>query len=43
MTERFSRYSDNGDGTLTDSVTGLMWQEGYAYSDTGVSRWWGRT
>jgi hypothetical protein len=29
------RYTDNGDGTLTDSVTGLMWQEGYAYSDTG--------
>lgn len=35
MSERFSRYSDNGDGTLTDSATGLMWQESYAYSETG--------
>ncbi len=35
MTERFSRYSDNGDGTLTDSTTGLMWQEIYAYSERG--------
>ncbi len=32
MTER---YTDNGDGTLTDSTTGLMWQESYAYSETG--------
>ena len=22
-------YSDNGDGTITDRVTGLMWQKGY--------------
>ena len=32
MTER---YTDNGDGTLTDSRTGLMWQESYGYSETG--------
>ena len=32
MTER---YTDNGDGTLTDSATGLMWQESYGYSETG--------
>ncbi len=29
------RYRDNGDGTLTDSATGLMWQESYAYAVTG--------
>jgi len=29
------RYTDNGDGTLTDSVTGLMWQESYGYAETG--------
>ncbi len=29
------RYTDNGDGTLTDSATGLMWQESYAYAETG--------
>lgn len=23
-----SRFSDNGDGTITDSLTGLMWQKG---------------
>ncbi len=23
-------YTDNGDGTITDNVTGLMWQKGYA-------------
>ncbi len=36
MTERrIERYVDNGDGTLTDSATDLMWQEGYAYAETG--------
>ena len=29
------RYRDNGDGTITDSVTGLMWQASYAYAGTG--------
>ena len=29
------RYTDNNDGTLTDQVTGLMWQESYAYAETG--------
>jgi hypothetical protein len=32
MTQRFT---DNQDGTITDSQTGLMWQEGYAYPETG--------
>jgi hypothetical protein len=35
MSERDSRYTDNGDGTLTDSATGLMWQESYGYAETG--------
>lgn len=29
------RYTDNDDGTLTDRATGLMWQESYAYAETG--------
>ena len=29
------RYTDNNDGTLTDGATGLMWQESYAYAETG--------
>lgn len=29
-------FADNGDGTVTDSVTGLMWQQG----DDGVTRMW---
>jgi hypothetical protein len=29
------RYLDNNNGTITDSWTGLMWQEGYAYAETG--------
>jgi len=32
MTERFI---DNENGTVTDSATGLMWQESYAYAETG--------
>lgn len=30
-----SRYIDNNNGTITDSWTGLMWQESYAYVETG--------
>ncbi len=30
-----SRFIDNDDGTITDSLTGLMWEEGYAYRETG--------
>ena len=29
------RFIDNGNGTITDSFTRLMWQEGYAYRETG--------
>ena len=29
------RYLDNNNGTITDSRTGLMWQESYAYAETG--------
>ena len=29
------RFVDNHNGTITDSLTGLMWQEGYAYRETG--------
>lgn len=29
------RYIDNNDGTICDSFTGLMWQEGYSYSENG--------
>jgi hypothetical protein len=32
MTERFT---DNENGTITDTRTGLMWQETYAYPETG--------
>jgi hypothetical protein len=27
-------FTDNGDGTVTDSAAGLMWQKGYAYNKT---------
>jgi hypothetical protein len=33
-------YTDNGDGTVTDNVTGLMWQQGFdvlSYDDAVVS------
>ncbi len=33
MTE--NRFIENHDGTITDTVTGLMWQENYAYVETG--------
>jgi len=29
------RFVDNNNGTITDSLTELMWQEGYAYRETG--------
>ncbi|MFQ5450163.1 MAG: DUF1566 domain-containing protein [Nitrospinaceae bacterium] len=29
------RYVDNQDGTITDTFTELMWQESYAYVETG--------
>ena len=29
------RFIDNDNGTITDTFTGLMWQEGYAYRETG--------
>mgnify|MGYP000335391199 CR=1 FL=1 len=29
------RFIDNCNGTITDTLTGLMWQEGYAYRETG--------
>ena len=29
------RFLDNDNGTITDLFTGLMWQEGYAYRETG--------
>ena len=29
------RFIDNDNGSITDSFTGLMWQEGYAYRETG--------
>ena len=36
-------YRDNGDGTVTDLVTGLMWEKGYSttsWSDApGQCRW----
>jgi len=32
MTQRFT---DNQDGTITDAHTRLMWQERYAYPETG--------
>ncbi len=30
-----NRFLDNDNGTISDSFTGLMWQEGYAYRETG--------
>ena len=29
------RFTDNRNGTLGDTLTGLMWQESYAYVETG--------
>ena len=30
-----NRFIDKDNGTILDSFTGLMWQEGYAYRETG--------
>ncbi len=30
-----SRFESNSDGTISDTHTGLMWQESYAYVETG--------
>ena len=30
-----TRFTDNLDGTISDTLTGLMWQESYAYVETG--------
>lgn len=30
-----TRFTDNSDNTITDTLTGLMWQESYAYIETG--------
>lgn len=32
-------YIDNGDGTITDMVTGLMWQEAFTRSDFGDAQY----
>ena len=34
------RYTDNGDGTITDSQTGLMWTKKDSYADTGDCMQW---
>ncbi len=34
------RYADNGDGTVSDALTGLMWQEAYSYPETGSYLTW---
>ena len=34
-TSEKNRFIDNDNGTILDSFTGLMWQEGYAYRETG--------
>ncbi len=34
------RHIDNRDGTITDTQTGLMWQEAYAYPETGSYFTW---
>jgi len=36
VTARAARYSVNGDGTVTDNVTGLMWQQ----EDDDTTRTW---
>ncbi len=37
MTERFE---DHNNGTITDGLTGLMWQESYAYVEKGNYMTW---
>ena len=35
----WAAYIDNGNGTATDTVTGLMWQQGDAQNDGGGRTW----
>ena len=35
-----TRFRDNEDKTILDSLTGLMWQESYAYLETGNNISW---
>ena len=35
-----TRFLDNEDKTISDSLTGLMWQESYAYVETGNNISW---
>ena len=35
-----TRFIDNEDKTISDSLTGLMWQESYAYVETGNNISW---
>ncbi|MBT5469401.1 MAG: DUF1566 domain-containing protein [Nitrospina sp.] len=35
-----ARFIDNEDNTISDSLTGLMWQESYAYLETGNNISW---
>ena len=35
-----TRFIDNDDKTIFDSLTGLMWQESYAYRETGNNISW---
>ena len=32
-------FVDNGNGTVSDTVTGLMWQKGDSQNDAGGGRW----
>ena len=34
-TKKNNRFIDHDNGTISDLYTGLMWQEGYAYRETG--------
>jgi hypothetical protein len=35
----FSEYIDNGDGTVTDTATGLMWQKGVELATTKAAKY----
>ena len=35
-----SRFTDNDNKTISDALTGLMWQESYAYFETGSNISW---
>ena len=35
-----NRFIDNGNHTISDALTGLMWQESYAYVETGNNISW---